>query len=205
MGCSPSSPSVLWSQAIRSKCSDVRLEHRKSGSSRDVSLPVTTGSHRPCYSEHLHDSACPLFWMHNLHIAKVSDTSSHMHVRVTMVIRRFFAARFGGDAGSQTFRLHGLNTANLVSSGDKSLHSATGMRKHAGHWVAQHPHRRCFGDAAVPRIFRTHCLITANEGSSRDTSLDAATGSGRRCCVVHPGDSACLLFRAVHLDGKLER
>ena len=160
-----------------------------------------------------HDRLVPvmLYILHSSSIAKVSGTSSHMYVRVTLVIRWFIAVHFGTDAGSQIFRLHGLNTANVGCSRDISLHSATGMGERAGQRVAQHLHpRRCFeneppavyearfGDDAGLRIFRTHCLNTANEGSSHDTSLDAATGSVRRCRAVHPGDNACLFEFRVH-------
>ena len=136
-----------------------------------------------------------MFWMQNLYIVKVSDTSSHMHVRVTMVIRCFFAAHFGG-----------LNTANVGSSRDKSLHTqewesmrdsgllSIFLRKRA---TAVYEAR--FGHDAGQRVCRTNCLNTANEGSFRHTSFHAASGSVRRCCaVVHPGGSACLSMFRVH-------
>ena len=49
----------------------------------------------------------------------------------------FLAAHFGDDAGLSIFRTSGLNTTNVGFSRDVSLHSATGMRKLAGQWVAQ--------------------------------------------------------------------
>ena len=51
------------------------------------------------------------------------------------MIRWCFAAQLGDDAGPWMFRSHGLNTANVGCSRDISLHSATGMGKHAEQWV----------------------------------------------------------------------
>ena len=117
-------------------------------SSRDFSPPAATEPQLPCYAVRFDDSACPLkmFWVRNSYTAKVSETSSHLHVRATLMVRWFIAAHFGRRAGSQIFRLRGLNTANVGSSRDISLHSATEMKKHVGQLVAQHPHRRCFGN-----------------------------------------------------------
>ena len=151
-----------------------------------------------------------MFLVRNSYIAIVSNTSSHMHERVTMMIRWFFAAHFGGDARSQIFRLHAMNTANVGSSRDISLPGAIRMEKHVGQLAAQHLSCRCFGNGpptvyegrfgkvAGLTIFQTQCLNTANEESSRDTSPDAAAGSVRRCCAVHPEDRACLLMLRVH-------
>ena len=48
-----------------------------------------------CVSSLLDDSMCPL----TFHIAKVSHSPSHIHVRVTLVIRFLFAAHFADFAG----------------------------------------------------------------------------------------------------------
>ena len=120
--CFESEPFVVYAVRLgdNAGCRNLRthgLNTTNVGFSRDLSFPVATG----CYSVQPDGSACPLmFWVHSLNIAKVSDTS------FSSVIRWFFEADFGSDAGSPNFRLRGLNTA--------------------GQCVAQCLPRRCFGN-----------------------------------------------------------
>ena len=66
--------------------------------SPDFSRHVATGSNRPCWAVHPDDSACPLtFRVHSLHIAKVRDTSTHLHVRVTSLDRCCHVAHSGNN------------------------------------------------------------------------------------------------------------
>ena len=73
-------------------------------------LPVVTVSQRTFYAIHLDDSVCPLIF----HIAKVSHSPLHIHVRVTWVIRWQFAAHFVDVAGLWNFEVHDWNTAKVA-------------------------------------------------------------------------------------------
>ena len=102
----------------------------------DFSLPAVTESRCACYAKHLGDSVCPVIF----HNAKVSHSPSHIHVRVTMVIRWLFAVRSVHVAGFWNFRdvslccamrkrakqygvrpAHGPNTAKVKHTCDSAL------------------------------------------------------------------------------------
>ena len=62
---------------------------------RDISVHVATKSPRRCCAGHFGDSACPLmFQVHSLNIAKVCDTLSHVHLRVTSMIQLLSRSSF---------------------------------------------------------------------------------------------------------------
>ena len=162
----------------------------------DFSPSVVTESQRACYALHLDDSVCLLIF----HIAKVSPSPSHIHVRVTLVIRWLFAARFV-DVDGWNFQVHGWNTAKAVFSRDVSLCCAMGKRaKQSGTRPPQslntekvkHTYDSALREGPKFWIQRYHDFNTAHVGSPRDISLDTTTGSVRRCCAVHVACSACL-------------
>ena len=52
-----------------------------------------------------------MFWVHSLYIAKVCDTSSHLHVRVTSMVRSCLVGHSGDNVGLRIFLTHGLHFA----------------------------------------------------------------------------------------------
>ena len=90
--------------------------------SRDFSRHVATGSNRPCCAVHPDDSACPpMFWVHSVHISKVRDTSTHLHLRVMSLDRCCLVWK---QSLSQDFLTHGLCLAAV-------------MGRHVGQWTVQ--------------------------------------------------------------------
>ena len=88
------------------------------GSSRDFSLHVATGSNRPCCTVPPDDSARLLmFWVHSLYIANCCDTSTHLHVRVTSVVRCCLAAPSGDRVCPRIFLTRGFHLAVHVWEG----------------------------------------------------------------------------------------
>ena len=131
------------------------------------------------------DSVCRLIF----HIAKVSHSPSHIHVRVTLVIRWLFAARFVDVAGLWNFQVHGWNFAEVAFLPRR--------RPLLCHGEASQTVRHSPADSTLqegPEFWKQqyHDFITAHVGSPRDTSLDTTTGSVRRCCAVRVAGSACL-------------
>ena len=96
----------------------------KVDSLHDFSPPAVTESQRACHAIHLGDSVCPVIF----NIAKVSHSPSHIHPRVTLVIRWLFAVRFVDVAGFWNFQVHGWNTAKVAFTRDVSLCYALGKR-----------------------------------------------------------------------------
>ena len=107
------------------------------GSSRDFSHHVARGSNRPCYAVHPDDSACPfMFWVHSSYIAKVCDTLSHLHVRVTSMVRCCLVAHSGDNVCLRIFLTRGL-------------HLAAGMGRHVGQWTVQCDPRESLVDTSL--------------------------------------------------------
>ena len=124
------------------------------GTSRDFSLHVATGSNRPCYAVHPDDSACPLmFWVHSLYIANCCDTSTHLHVRVTSVVRCCLAAPSGNSVCPRIVLTHGFHLAACVG-------------RHVGRWTVQ----------CAPREPFVHGLDTSPVDSKLEFHSQCAAG-----------------------------
>ena len=75
-----------------------------------ISLQVVTGPNCLCCALHPEDSASPvMLWVHSLYIAKVCETSSHLHVRETLMVRCCLVAHFGDDECLKIFLTRGLH------------------------------------------------------------------------------------------------
>ena len=122
------------------------------GTSRDFSLHVATGSNRPCCAVHPDDSACPLiFWVHRLRIANFCDTSTHLHVRVTSLVRCCLAAPSGDSVCPRIF-LTLVWQASLMTK-SRSFHLAACVGRHVGRWTVLCAPREPFvhGPDTLPR------------------------------------------------------
>ena len=128
--CSETEPSAVYAARLGDDA-DFRnfrtydLNTANAGSFRVISLHVATGPNCPLCAVHPEDSACPLmFWVYSLYIAKVCDTSSHLHVRETSMVRCCLVAHSGDNGCLRIFLKRGR-------------HCAADMGRRGGQWTVQ--------------------------------------------------------------------